>query len=72
MNQRNPILKRTVGHFLAYGTSYCGELPATISVNGPNEIILECGHVVDAKGWIDSHYRDDDPDASELEATNDG
>lgn len=31
-----------------------GELPGTIFVDGPSEIILVgCGHVVDARGWID-------------------
>lgn len=28
-----------------------------VQVNGPNEIIVgRCGHVVDNKNWIDSHY----------------
>lgn len=37
------------------GCPLCGEQPAMISVNGPDEIILHgCGHVLDAKAWADA------------------
>lgn len=37
----------------ADGRPFCGELPRTIFVDGPIEIVLEgCGHVVDETSWI--------------------
>lgn len=42
----------------ADGCPRCGELPVTISVNGPSAIILEgCGHVVDATGGSTETFR---------------
>lgn len=35
------------------GCPRCGELQSAIDVNGPDEIVLECGHVIDATRWIE-------------------
>lgn len=41
------------------GCPRCGELPSGYRVNGPDEIVLECRHVVDAKAWIDEQNAQD-------------
>lgn len=42
------------------GCPFCGNTPAMIHVNGPDQIVLEgCGHVVDAESWADWRYSGD-------------
>jgi hypothetical protein len=53
----------------AYGCPDNGEFPGTIFFDGPSEIVLECGHVVDAEGWIEAN-RDGELDASEFAEEN--
>lgn len=39
------------------GCPYCGEIPISIQVKGPDEIALEgCGHTVDAMEWADERW----------------
>lgn len=38
------------------GCPFCGERPSMINVNGPDEIALNCGHVLNAKAWADERY----------------
>lgn len=47
-----PTFQAILDQIEAEGCPRCGEPAGTISVNGPSEIILECGHVVDATRWI--------------------
>jgi hypothetical protein len=44
------------------GCPRCGDTPPIIHVNGPDEIVLECGQVLDAKRWIDSSEPKDEAD----------
>lgn len=38
------------------GCPLCGERPTMSDVNGPDEIVLSCGHVIDARAWADEQF----------------
>lgn len=45
---------------LAEACPICGQTPLSISIDGPQRIVLErCGHVFDAKDWLDRQYESD-------------
>ena len=50
-----PTLQTVIDLIEDEGCPVCGESPGGIQVNGPNEIVLGCGHVLDAQAWIDGH-----------------
>ncbi len=50
-----PTLETVVEMVQEEGCPACGERPSHVSVNGPDEIVLSCGQVIDAKEWIESH-----------------
>lgn len=48
-----PTFQSSLDHLEDEGCPYCGELPSTIHINGPEEIVLEsCGHVVDGTEYL--------------------
>lgn len=55
-----PTLQTVIESIETAGCPACGERPSHISVGGPDEIVPSCGHVIDAKEWIDSYYVDID------------
>lgn len=54
-----PTLQTVLSHLKEEGCPRCGKLPNQIQINGPDEIVLECGHVVDEKVWIDIYDGED-------------
>lgn len=38
------------------GCPLCGEQPVGIQIDGPQDIRLTCGHLLDAKRWADEQY----------------
>lgn len=52
MNLGEPILKAVIEFLQDDGCPLCGEHPTTLDLNGPNEIVLKYGHIVDARPWI--------------------
>ena len=50
-----PTLQTVIDLIDDEGCPICSDPAGGIQVNGPNEIVLGCGHVVDAQAWIDAH-----------------
>lgn len=54
MNLGEPNLQSIIDFVQEEGYPDCGEFSGEVHGNGPDEIIFECGHVVDATQWIDA------------------
>lgn len=53
-----PTMQSILDYLQAEDCPFCEEYSTEIQVNGVSEVILECGHVVDATRWIDDTTRD--------------
>lgn len=55
-----PNLRSIIELIEAEGCPECGEPTIARSINGPVELILDCGDVVDATSWIDASELQED------------